>query len=275
MNQTLVHYSGAELLEGPVFDGTYNLLYFVSIFDQLVYCYNPSSKELLSIKLDSPVSCIYLKGYKKVLAASKDGFFTIDFSSLESQFAFQLEIEADVRYNDGIQDSRGRIIIGTMGFPKVETHKGQVFSYHNGEYQTIIEKTTISNGLAFTKDNKTLYFIDTPTKKVAKYYYDESTGGVEFDTYVIEFKGHSSPDGMCIDDTGMLWIAEWGGGCVSKWNPYTGTRIGAIQLPCINVTSCCFDNESNLYVTTAKDETSNNNLGGGLYYIKPNKNQAH
>jgi sugar lactone lactonase YvrE len=106
---------------------------------------------------------------------------------------------------------------------------------------------------------------------VAKYLYDLKSGEVNFDSYVIEFKDKGSPDGMCIDKNGMLWIAEWGGGCISKWNPMNGKKIEEIKLPCINVTSCCFDNYSNLYVTTAKSDSKNEIYGGGLFYIELNK----
>ncbi|MBT8393685.1 MAG: SMP-30/gluconolactonase/LRE family protein, partial [Bacteroidia bacterium] len=161
----------------------------------------------------------------------------------------------------------GRFIVGTMGYPNVIEKIGNVYSYYDGEYKTIIDKTTISNGLAFSLDNMFLYFIDTPTRKVARYFYDLESGNVKFDSYIIEFEGQGSPDGMCIDKNGMLWIAEWGGGCISKWNPLTGKKMQEIKLPCINVTSCCFDNNSNLYVTTAKDDTEEDFFGGGLYYL--------
>jgi sugar lactone lactonase YvrE len=271
MVPSLVFYSGSELLEGPVFDFDNKHLYFVSILECLVYCYNPTTKEILSIQLDSPVSCVFLKEYKKVIVASKNGFFEIDFNTLSKKFVFQLDIEALVRYNDGITDPIGRIIVGTMGYPVIKENIGAVFSYFEGEYKTIIKNTTISNGLAFSEDGKTLYFIDTPTKKVAKYTYNLKTGDVEFNSFVIEFKGESSPDGMCIDKNGMLWIAEWGGASISKWNPENGELIEKIKLPCTNVTSCCFDNLSNLYVTTAKDENLNDINGGGLYYIELSK----
>ncbi|TLP70589.1 SMP-30/gluconolactonase/LRE family protein [Maribacter sp. ACAM166] len=271
MIQSLVFHSNSELLEGPVFDEENNYLYFVSILDYLIYFYNPLTKEILSIQLDSPVSCIFILGRKKVLAASKNGFFEVDFSTLKKQFVFQIDIANSVRYNDGIKDAVGRFIIGTMGFPEVQENLGKVFSYHEGQFKTIIENTTISNGLAFSPDHKLLYFIDTPTKKVAKYSYDLRSGAVEFESNVIEFKGAGRPDGMCVDNEGMLWIAEWGGGCVSQWNPFNGLRLKELKLPCINVTSCCFDNHSNLYVTTAKSESEKDMYGGGLFYIELNK----
>ncbi|MFD2917898.1 SMP-30/gluconolactonase/LRE family protein [Psychroserpens luteus] len=271
MTPSLVFYSNSELLEGPVFDKENNLLYFVDILDGLVYCYNPETKEILSIKLDSPVGSVFLRSNKIILAASKNGFFEIDFNTLKVTFEFQIDIDNSVRFNDGIKDPIGRIIVGTMGFPEVKGNIGEVFSYHNGEHKTIIKNTTISNGLAFSLDNKFLYFIDTPTNKVAKYAYDMNSGNVDFDSYVIEFKGLSSPDGMCIDKDGMLWIAEWEGNCISKWNPENGKQLEKIKLPCTNVTSCCFDNLSNLYITTAKNNDKNDTFGGGLFYVELNK----
>ncbi len=270
MNPSLVFNSNSELLEGPVFDKKNNYLYFVSILDCLVYCYNPVNKEILSVKLDSPVSCVFFVERKVILVSSKDGFFEIDFNTLERKFVFQIDISNDVRYNDGIQDDLGRVIIGTMGYPEIKKNIGNVFSYYKGEYKTIIKNTTISNGLAFSHDDKFLFFIDTPTKKVAKYAYNLETGEADFISNVIEFKTSSSPDGMCMDKNGMLWIAEWGGACISKWNPLTGQKIDDIKLPCTNVTSCCFDNDGNLYITTAKNDLEEEVNAGGLFYVKLN-----
>ena len=169
MIPSLVFNSSCELLEGPVFDKENNHLYFVSILSYLVYCFNPKTHEILSVKLDSPVSCVFLLERKKVIAASKEGFFEIDFNTLEKRFVFQIEIENHARFNDGIKDKKGRFIIGTMGYPEIINKLGKVFSYHKGQHKTIIENTTISNGLSFSLDGKLLYFIDTPTKRVAKY----------------------------------------------------------------------------------------------------------
>ena len=268
---SLVFHSNSELLEGPVFDHDNELLYFVSILDGIAYCLNPKTKEILSVHFDSPVSCIYIQEKKKVIAATKNGFFEIDFNTLEKKFVFQIDIANDVRYNDGIKDPIGRYIIGTMGYPTVVDKKGKVFSFHEGRYKTLIENTTISNGLAFSDDTSILYFIDTPTQKVAKYHYDLEKGDVVFDSYVIELKGPGNPDGMCIDKEGMLWIAEWGGQCISKWDPRDGAKKDEHKLPCSNVTSCCFDNHGNLYVTTAKSGLPGELLGGGLFYIELNK----
>lgn len=271
MDHTLIFYNDSKLLEGPVYDSTYNFLYFVSILDGMVYCLDITTKEIISVKLESPVGCVFILEEKKVLAASKNGFYEIDFKTGESHFSFQMEIPDFVRYNDGTIDPNGRYIVGTMGYPEVQENIGKVFSHYNGSYKVLIENTTISNGLAFSKDGTTLYFIDTPTKKVAKYNYDPANGNATFDSYIIQFNGNGGPDGMCMDQDGMLWIAEWGGGQVSKWNPENGKMINRIKLPCTNVSSCCLDDLGNLFVTTAKSDDPDDIFGGGLFYVNLNK----
>ena len=272
MSHKLIFYNDSELLEGPVYDPRYDLLYFVSILEGMVNLLDLSTNEIMSFKLDSPVGCVFILDKKKILAASKNGFYEVDFQSRKSRFVFQMEITDVVRYNDGTVDPEGRYLVGTMGYPKVKDHIGKVFSYYKGNYTVLIENTTISNGLAFSKNGAFLYFIDTPTKKVAKYNYDTKSGNATFDSFVIEFKGKGNPDGMCMDQEGMLWIAEWGGGQISKWNPENGKKITQVKLPCPNVSSCCLDKLGNLFVTTAKSDNPEDIFGGGLFYVNLTKN---
>lgn len=272
MDCKLIFYNNSELLEGPMYDAIHNFLYFVSIIDGIVYCIDLTTKEILSMKLNSPVGCIFILDKKTVLAASKNGFYQIDFNKNKSKFVFQMKIPEDVRYNDGIIDPKGRYLVGTMGYPNVRDHVGKVYSYHQGSYNILIDGTTISNGLIFSKDGTILYFIDTPTKKVAKYNYNTTDGSAKFDSYVIEFKENGYPDGMCMDEDGMLWIAEWGGSQVSKWNPKNGEKINQIKLPCPNVSSCCLDKSGNLFITTAKSDNLEDVFGGGLFYANLTKN---
>ena len=113
-----------------------------------------------------------------------------------------------------------------------------------------------------------MYFIDTPTKKVAQYTYDLETGDISFDKHIVEIDGNGWPDGMCVDIDGNIWVAEWEGGRVRKWDINTGQAINEIELPCPRVTSCCLGgkNLDELFITTAKSK--NNLLGGGLFKHK-------
>ena len=66
-------------------------------------------------------------------------------------------------------------------------------------------------------------------------------------------EGMGNPDGNAIDEDGMVWIAHFGGACVSQLNPHTGQMLKKIDVPAYNVTSIAFGGENldDLYITTA------------------------
>ena len=124
--------------------------------------------------------------------------------------------------------------------------------------------------MGWSLDGKTLYFIDTPTKKVGRYAYDTKTGEATFEAYVVEITDGSNPDGMCVGQDGMIWVAQYGGGKVCKWDPETGKKLEEIRMPVKNATSCCLGgkNLEYLYITTAKDGETEEELAGGLFRVK-------
>ena len=113
-----------------------------------------------------------------------------------------------------------------------------------------------------------MYYIDTPTKKVVKYDYDLENGSITNKTDLIKFNTNSFPDGMCIDDNQNLFIAEWGGSCISKWDSRNGKLLTKYHLPVLNITSCALDNNNNIYITTAKSDNIKEQYGGALLYLK-------
>ena len=84
------------------------------------------------------------------------------------------------------------------------------------------------------------------------------------------------PDGMTIDEEGMLWICLWGGKALSRWNPHTGKLLEKIDIPAFQVTSCAFGGKDldTLYITSARTGLSDNELReypltGSLFSIQP------
>lgn len=264
----LVYFDNSELLESCEIDNINNLLYFVSIYKQLVYCLDIISGEIHSLKTDGLVGCVRILGFKKVVVAVTSGIYEMDFSNYVIKKINEFVNAEYVRFNDGYIDSMGRFLIGTMGFPEVINGKGKLYSYFEGFYKILIDNVTISNGIAISNDSTNLYYIDTPTKKVVRYKYDINSGDISEKSDLIEFNNDAYPDGMCIDKNGYLYIAEWGGGAISKWSSVDGKLLERYNLPVVNVTSCAIDKDMNLYVTTAKSEKSEEQFGGALLYLK-------
>ena len=264
----IIFFDNSELLESCEIDNHNQLLYFVSIYKNLVYCLDIKTGVINSMQTIGPVGCVRILGYKKLIVAETNGIYEFDFNSLTSLKLHDFVKEDGVRFNDGILDTKGRFLIGTMGYPEIVNKKGKLYSYYEGNYTKLLDEITISNGIAFASDNKIMYYIDTPTKKVVKYDYDLENGSITNKTDLIKFNTNSFPDGMCIDDNQNLFIAEWGGSCISKWDSRNGKLLTKYHLPVLNITSCALDNNNNIYITTAKSDNIKEQYGGALLYLK-------
>ena len=161
----------------------------------------------------------------------------------------------DHRCNDGAVDAKGRLWVGTTHIDHL-LERGVFYSMENLiTVQQKIPSVTISNGITWSIDNKYMYFIDSPTQRVDAYFFNGDTGEIMFDKTVIEIPiDMGTPDGMTIDNEGMLWIAHWGGYGVYRWNPFTGELLSKIDVPAPNVTSCRFAGKDfdQLVITTAR-----------------------
>jgi len=108
-----------------------------------------------------------------------------------------------------------------------------------------------------------MYFIESTVRNVTAYRYDAATGEIKFERIAITVPEELGlPDGMAIDEEGMLWIALYGGSAVGRWNPETGQLLNMIKLPVPHVTNCCFvgENLQHLLITTAQEHLSDEEL---------------
>ncbi|MEP0711703.1 SMP-30/gluconolactonase/LRE family protein [Algoriphagus sp.] len=189
------------------------------------------------------------------------------------------EVESDYtlhRFNDGKVDAKGRIWIGTLS-TKFTEGAGSLYCIDQDlEPKKKLSNLTISNGMAWTADNQTFYFIDTPTRQIKVFHFDLESGEIEFDRIAVEIPEELGfPDGMCIDREGMLWVAHYGGSGVYRWNPRNGELLDKIELPVPQVTSCCFGGENldTLLITTAQENLSEAQLkeypqSGDVFLVK-------
>jgi sugar lactone lactonase YvrE len=168
------------------------------------------------------------------------------------------------RYNDGKCDPAGRFWVGSMSLQE-EPGVGSLYMIdHDGSIIRQLEGVTISNGLAWSNDYHTMYYIDTPTFEVAAFDYDLSTGAISNRRVAIRIpESEGYPDGMTIDREGCLWIAHWDGWQVTRWNPDTGRKLHHLPMPVSRVTSWAFggDTGNDLYITSARTGLSAEELG--------------
>lgn len=160
-----------------------------------------------------------------------------------------------MRCNDGFVDLEGRYFVGTMNDPKVKvpSDEGVLFRLDPDlTLHRLIENVTIPNGMGLSLDERTMYFIDSPTMAVWKFKYERKTGDISDRQVFYHFEGDAVPDGMAMDVNGCLWVAMNGDGKVLKLSP-EAEIVGEIYLPARMVACPAFAGDV-LYITSAEEE---------------------
>ncbi len=263
--------------EGPVWDSKHKMIYWVDILNGEIHEYSTQQKIKNTIHVQQMIGCLAVCTNGNFIAALQNGFAFIDrVSGAVEVIADPESLLPNNRFNDGKCDPSGRFWAGTISFSE-EPNAGSVYTLEkNLAITKKIEGATISNGICWSQSNQILYYIDTPTFEVASYDYDDSTGNISNKKTVIKIpKEDGCPDGMTIDDEGMLWIAHWDGWKVTRWNPSSGEKLCYIELPVARVTSCIFGGENleDLYITSArvglaKEELEKQPLAGSLFILR-------
>jgi sugar lactone lactonase YvrE len=180
------------------------------------------------------------------------------------------------RANDAKCDPSGRAWVGTMSYAE-SRDEGSLYRLDTGPKITLVlDGIGVSNGLAWSPDVHTMYFIDTVSEEVRAYPFDLDSGRIgEPRTLVTVNRADGLPDGMCSDDEGYLWVALWGGGSVRRYAP-DGRLDTVVEVPVSYTTSCCFGgpNLDHLFITSARRDLEQDPLGeqplaGSVWAVQP------
>jgi sugar lactone lactonase YvrE len=266
----------SDLGEGAIWHPKEEKLYWVDINQGLLHLYDPSTGKNETVELGQKAGTVVPTDKGNAIVALHDGIYSYSFKDKKLTL-LQPNPEKTTtgnRFNDGKCDPAGRFWVGTIG----SDNSAALYRMDAGNsIHTMKRDVNTSNGIVWSLDKKTMYYIDTPTGKVVAYDYDNRTGDISNPRDAVAVpNGMGAPDGSTIDSEGMIWIAHWGGFCVARWNPKTGELLCKVELPAKHVTSCAFGgkNLDTLYITTAREGLNENDLkeyplSGGLFVVKP------
>ncbi len=270
--------TNAVLGEGPVWDWKKQQLFWVDIEGTKLHRYDPKDGKHRFWDFEQMIGAAVPDENGTFLLAMESGLATFDPDSGKlAELPVLQNSNTAMRYNDGKVDPQGRFWIGSM-HKQVAPETGAFYCVDaDWNVSEQISKTTISNGMAWTSDQRWFYYIDTANYEVWRFTFHPETGDISNKEVAFSVpKSYGGPDGMCIDSDDMLWIAHWGGHCVRRWDPNTGSVLEQVTVPAPHVTSCCFGGEhlDTLYITTAKsglDDTQRTAYpkSGGLFTYVP------
>ncbi|KIA94413.1 hypothetical protein OA93_19935 [Flavobacterium sp. KMS] len=261
--------------EGAIWSSLWDKFLYVDIEGQKVGILDPIYKTVEERHLREKVGTVVPAEDGWLIVGLESSIAIFDFDSEELNELIKLESDIPTnRSNDGKCDAAGRLWIGTMN-KQAKGAAGALYFYDGKHLKKKIANRKVSNGICWSKDNKIMYYIDTLDYNIKSYDFDVINGTISNENIVVEVSQNGSmPDGMTIDDDGMLWVAMWGGGCVNRYNPFSGELVGKVELDAPHVTSCAFGGKDmkQLLITTASVGLSEEQLkqfpnSGALFLV--------
>lgn len=239
----------AVLGEGPVWDARTSTLRWVDIMAGQVHRFDPASGTDTFFEVGEAVGTVAVRAAGGLVLATESGLYTCLDNG--GQRTLLHEVDTDPpggRSNDGKADPWGRFWVGTM----LDGTDGAGALYRldpDHSLHTVLTGVGVSNGLGWSPDGTTMYYVDTLTGGVDALDHDPSSGAVTARRRLIDVD-RGWPDGLTVDAEGCLWVALWDGWGVRRYAP-DGSLLTTLEVPAQRVTSCAFGGAV-LYVTTAR-----------------------
>lgn len=244
----------AEVGEGPVWDDAAGELLWVDIPVGLIHRWRPGTSTVATIAADQPVGAVALRRPGGLVAAVRDGFALVDEETGELELLLPVEIDrVENRMNDGKCDSAGRFWAGTMS-EDMRPRAGSLYRLDPDlTVTTVLSGVSVSNGLGWSRDDRTMYYVDSLERAIDAFDFDAQRGKLSNRRRLVAIEAEDGmPDGMAVDSAGFVWVALWGGGAVRRYGP-AGELDSVVRLPATQVSSCTFGGADlrDLYVTSA------------------------
>jgi sugar lactone lactonase YvrE len=256
--------------EGPIWQQ--NRLLYVDIETHKILAYNPLTQEERIWNVGERVGTVVPRAKGGLVWVGDSGFHFLDETTGQSTPIGDPESDLpDNRFNDGKCDSAGRLWAGSICLKKQA--EAALYCLHTDlRIEKKFNPVTNSNGIIWTSDAATMYYIDTPSKKIRAFDFDVGTSAICNERIIWDTnEDPSSPDGMTIDSEDRLWIAFCHGAKVVCFDPSTRTVVENIHFPAVETTACAFGGPElrELYVTTGLKPGLSEPLAGRLFVCRP------
>lgn len=261
----------AEVGEGPVWDERLQRLYWIDITRGRLFWRDESDGGTHEHEFGSMLGTVALtEDAGTVLVALENGLHDFIPSRRETRYvAHPASGEKGCRYNDGKPDRFGRLWIGSM-HPDGQEGRGALYCcQRDGSFQRVLQGLSIPNGLDWSPDGGTFYFVDSPARTLQAFAISGGRAELASEPLVWDLSGHEGvPDGLTVDADGRVWIAFWGGHAVKAFDPVTREYCAVVGTPAAQTASCVFGGAAMdaLWITTAGYRLEHPEPGAGYLY---------
>ena len=267
-----------RLGEGPLWDDHRQRLFFVDINARQLHYYDEQQQQHGYYQFHRMPSALGVLHDRSLLVALEDCLarFVPETNELTTMWEMDIDTE-QVRTNDAKVGPDGCYYLGTMDRKKKHPVAALYRIAPDGKFTCLLSHRTISNGITWSSDHRTMYYIDSPTRTVQAYDFDTTSGTIAHSRTLVEVSDREGiPDGMTIDTENHLWVAHNGAGYVARYHGHTGVLLAKVNVPAPHVSDCTFGGADyqTLYITTARDGLSDEQLrqypqSGSLFAVRP------
>ena len=270
MTWTALNPHACQLGESPFWHPHEQCLYWVDIDGRQLLRANGYTGDIQSWDLPAEPGCAAPAASGGVVLAMRDGVYRArQWKGALQRLQAAPYDPATTRFNDGKCDPAGRFWAGTIYEPR-DKPLGTLYRLAPGAdaslvLRTMAEGATVANGLAWSPDQRTLYWSDTPQHVIRAWDWDADTGHMTRPRVFHQFASKPAgwtygmggyggrPDGAAVDAEGNYWVAMFEGGRVVKLSP-SGELLAELPTPALCPTMPCFggDDLKTLYITTAR-----------------------
>ncbi len=242
--------------EGPCWLESSGELAWVDMLAGRVLATSPATGETRAIGIPSPVAAIVRpRAGGGLVVATETGVVLLDEHDAPSLLCEILD-GPGIRMNDGGCDPQGRFWCGSMAY---DISPGASSLYRveaDGTFAEQLTGVTISNGLGWSPDGETAFYVDSMAYGIDTFAFDGASGTLSERRRFADVGGSPVlPDGLAVDAEGGVWVALWDGGAVHRYAS-DGTLDLVVPLPCRRVTACAFGGAGldELFITTSRLE---------------------
>lgn len=267
----------AELGEGPLWDHRAQRLYWVNIRQKEVRRFDPATGRDEIFKAPAMVGSLAVRETGGLVVALQSGFHFFDPPSSDSgtgKWDPVTDPEAHLpenRFNDGKPDRQGRFWAGSMDDLEKQASGGLYRLGADLKATRLVDGIICSNSLCWSPDGSVMYYADSWAHTIWAWDFDTASGEIaNRRVFVQRPTDEGAPDGATVDAEGGVWVAYWGGWCVTRFDP-KGKKERVVKLPVAQPTCPAFGGPDLdiCYVTSAAIGGAPQPLSGGIFAFAP------
>jgi len=253
----------AQLGECPTWSVEEQALYWVDINAPSLNRFDPATGTNRTWPMPQSIGSFALRPGGGFVAALRDGIWLLDpAGGLQHKLAAAPYDVSHHRFNDGRCDPQGRFWVGSMN-ERRDVRSAHLYRMDpDGRLTAMVDDIMISNGLAWSPDQRTMYHADTVSRAVCGWDFDPATGTISNRRVLAQFiQEGERPDGAAVDREGCYWTAFYGGAKVVRLSR-EGSKLAEYAVPAMCPTMCAFGGPDlkTLYVTSARQRREEDEL---------------